>query len=303
MAKKRFVTEIFGFPPTNKTDKVNEIRRDYMCPFQEKEECDPINKKSNLTDEDGKLLLTHQTGACSVLNTRRHTAKPTIICPYRFLEKNKDNEVKIFRFIQKTFFPDKCILFIPEIHLQGFGRADWMIVEIDENNRLVNFDHLEFQADATTGTRKLVMCVKDFFDGIDVTDNSYSYGLNSKASIKGSSLQMIDKGFLFQKMKKKSFWILQDTLFQILCEVYDIKMIKTNKITNHDNLIFIIPTMKYNTEQQKYELSIVNYYVTSPQDLQKAISNKSVNIDKITPVIEEAISKKIQVNDYYKIKP
>ena len=114
---------------------------------------------------------------------------------------------------------------------------------------------------------------------------------------------MIDKGFLFQKMKKKSFWILQDTLFQILCEVYDIKMIKTNKITDHDNLIFIIPTMEYNTEQQKYELSIVNYYITSPQDLQEAISNKSVNIDKITPVIEEAISKKIQANDYYKIKP
>ena len=60
----KFVSEIFGFN-TNFEDLNIDERKNYLCPFQEKgTPCDPVNKKSNLIDNDGNKLLKHQTGAC-----------------------------------------------------------------------------------------------------------------------------------------------------------------------------------------------------------------------------------------------
>ena len=105
----RYVSEIFGSPPTNKGESVTRIRTNHKCPFYSgfpNGECDPVNKKSNLTDDDGKPLLEHQSGACSVLHMHRglSTLAPVIICPYRFFEKDKDGKFIVFDYIKQKFF-------------------------------------------------------------------------------------------------------------------------------------------------------------------------------------------------------
>ena len=207
---KKHVSEIFGYPITNDRPEVLKIREKCLCPFQTvgkmEKECDPVNKKSNLTDDNGKLLLTHQTGACSVFYTHaKSNTVPVIVCPNRFYEQEND-QIRAFEFIQRNFFPKKTLRFVPEIGLGKYGRADWMICEINKDSKIIDYNHLEIQSDATTGTEGLVLSVKDFFDGKDISKKQYQYGMNSKASIKGSSLQMIDKGFLFEKLKKKSIF-------------------------------------------------------------------------------------------------
>lgn len=289
------VSEIFGFPPTNNSSIANKFRSSYNCPFRSDSkklvECDPVNKGTNLTDESGNLLLSHQTGACSVLHKFRgeQTEAPVIICPYRFWERTDSNKIKVFEFIKNKFLTGKNVVFVPEVGLGEYGRADWMICEIDKNKKLLDYNHLEFQADATTATKELVMCVKDFFDGKDITTKDYGYGLNSKASIKGSSLQMIDKGFLFKKLNKKSFWVIQDTLFSILCKIYNIEMgdITNKPCPDEHTLIFIVVSLNKNSDGQKYILTVSKCFSTKAEDMQKAMSNKK-------PLEEESLLEELR---------
>lgn len=281
----RYVSEIFGYPPTNKSDFVNKIRNEFKCPFYDgfpNGQCDPVNKKSNLNDDEGKRLLNHQSGACSVIHKHRGLTNhnQVIICPYRFYEKNSSGKYIVFEYIKHKFFSDRELILVTEIVLGVYGRADGILCQITKNNEnqftLQDYAHLELQSDATTATKHLVLCVKDFFDGKDITQKNYSYGLNSKASIKGSSLQMIDKGYLFKHFEKKSFWVIQDSLFYILCSVYNVKM---TDITNSDpvyneNLIFVIVSSKYDESEDRYKLEVSKCFSTSPDLLQKAISQK-----------------------------
>lgn len=281
----RYVSEIFGFPPTNKSEAVNKIRQEFKCPYYggfPKGQCDPVNKKSNLTD-DGHLLLKHQSGACSVLHMHRGLANstPVIICPYRFFERDKSGKLIVFEYIKQKFFSGKDLILVPEIGLGVYGRADGILCQIsrkgDSEFTIHDYAHLELQSDATTATRELVQCVKDFFDGKDITTKNYTYGLNSKASVKGSSLQMIDKGYLFKHFGKKSIWIIQDSLFYILCNIYNIKMtdISDTNPRKEENLIFVVVSSKYDKEEDRYKIYVSKSYSTSPDMLQKAISQKA----------------------------
>ena len=267
------VSEIFGYKSS--FTEINNIRRNYICPFQENNTpCDPVNKKSNLTDNNGELLLTHQTGARSVNNKPRgsDSYKPTIICPKRFLEFG-DNGPIVFEFINQFFFPGKNTTFIPEVGLKQYGQADYMIGILEEN-QIADYAHCEVQADATTGTRGLVECVKDFYEDKDI-DKNYSYGLNTKATIKGFSLQMIDKAYLFQKQEKISIWIMQDNLVDYFTQIYNLNLDIVEDFQGYDeNNIFIVNTKLESFNDQKYQLKIKNVLNTSPQKIQSSLSEK-----------------------------
>lgn len=297
----QYLSEIFGFPPENKSVEAQNTRKKFLCPFRGGTiECDPVNKKSNLTDEQGRPLLTHQTGACSALHSFRHKSiMPVIICPYRFLERDRNGDTIVFKAVKDKFFKNKNVVFVPEIGLGEFGRADWMICELKDfkSKQFVDYTHLEFQSDATTATKQLVFCAKDFFDGKDVTKINYNYGLNSKASIKGSSLQMIDKGVLFKALGKKSIWILQDTLFEILCSIYNIKMndITTSECPKEENLIFLVVSLIFDKAKNAYTISPSKFYSTSVVAMQNAITTKKPIDNKI---IIDAIKSKLDGGQY-----
>ncbi|MFA5771704.1 MAG: hypothetical protein WC974_03130 [Thermoplasmata archaeon] len=307
----RYVSEIFGYPPTNKGGVASKIRKECKCPFCEifkNGECDPVNKKSNLTDVNGKPLLNHQSGACSVLHTHRGSKNPTpvIICPYRFFEKNKDDKYIIFDYIKQKFFKGNNLVLVSEIGLGDYGRADGILCQITRNsdNKLTIHDyaHLELQSDATTGTRALVECVRDFFKGVDITKKDYAYGLNSKASIKGSSLQMIDKGYLFKHFKRKSIWIIQDSLFDVLCTIYGIQMTDiTNKEPDKkENLIFVVIKSKYDKYTDKYKIKVGKCCSTSPNLMQSAMSNKAPMPNEETDILNK-VRKKISREKFYQL--
>ena len=275
----KFVSEIFGYDSRYRI-KNNIYRKKYYCPFQQKNTpCDLVNKKSNLTDKRGKKLLKHQTGACSCNYKSEGVNKyvPVIICPNRFLEKNESNETKVFKKIRDFFFPNKKIEFVKEVGLGPYGQADYMIAIFDNKKKIVDFAHCEFQADATTGTRGIVLCVRDFYKGKNIQDN-YGFGLNTKATIKGFSLQMIDKGYLFKKLKKPSIWVMQDNLIKIFSKIYNINLVEVEKFeTLGENNIFILETtLEENKEEKKFDLNIPKVFSTSPEKIQNSLSNKEI---------------------------
>lgn len=279
----KFVSEIFGFN-SNFNDLNILERKKHLCPFQKPNTpCDPVNKKSNLVDENGNRLLNHQTGACSCNYKSSQSKKfqPVIICPFRFLEKDYKNQVIVFEKIKNFFYKNSDIEFVKEVGLGPYGQADFMIAVFDKKKNIKDFGHCEFQSDATTGTKGIVECVKDFYESKNISKN-YKFGLNTKATIKGFSLQMIDKGYLFQKLKKPSIWIMQDHLIQIFSKIYNINL---NEEKNYDekgdNNIFIIETkLKENKKENKFDLSVGKVLSTNPKKIQDALSNKEIISEK-----------------------
>ena len=266
------VSEIFGFN-SGFTEK-NKYRKNFICPYTN-DECDRVNKKSNLQDDQGNMLLAHQTGACSCNYKPNHANvfKPVIICPYRFEEKNDENKTIVFKKIKDYFFKNKKIIFKKEIGLKGYGRADFMI-GIYDNNKLVDYAHCEFQSDATTGTRGIVQCVKDFYENKSIAKN-YNFGLNTKATIKGFSLQMIDKGFLFKKLGKTSIWVMQDHLVDTFEKIYNLDLTEDKTFNPvSSNNIYIVETQLNLKNGQKYKLNVSRILNVSPEQIQKALSKK-----------------------------
>lgn len=294
MTYQRYVAEIFGYPPSNKSSIAQNFRTQFICPFT-REECDPINKKSNLSDEKtGKLLLTHQSGACSAWCHPNWSkiVYSVIICPFRFREGNI-----VFKYVKEKFFKGKPVAFVSEVGLQTYGRADWLAIDYalkkKDDLEINNFMHVEFQGDATTGTRELVKCVRDFYNGEDISKKSYHYGLNSKASVKGSSLQMIDKGFLFKKLKKRSLWIMQDYFFIFLRRIFPFKPIEVKEtIPTDKNVFFLVTKLNYLKSEDKYQLEIDKLYVTTPEELKDSIIRVDSTDEK---EIEKAILEKIKI--------
>ncbi|RLI87383.1 MAG: hypothetical protein DRO98_04220 [Archaeoglobales archaeon] len=282
---KKYCAEIFGFPPENRSEEAKSYRETFTCPFRGKE-CDPDNKVSNLTDEDGNLLVEGQTGECSVWHNPSWSEEPypVITCPYRFLEGNV-----VLNFIKEKFFNNNEIVVAEQVDIPPFGRADALIGEIikkDDSLDIGRIAHLEYQADGTTGTRGVIECIRDFRQGIDVTKKDYDYGLNSKASVKGASLQMINKGYLFQELRIPSIWVLQDYLFRYLRRIYnfDLEDVTDNPLSSEGKyLYFLITKLEYDKDKKKFILRIDKCYVTTPEDMQKSIMGKTheITIDKL----------------------
>ena len=255
---KKYVSEIFGYPHSNTSAGAQQVRASFQCPYTNNE-CDPINKKSNLTDDStGNLLLEHQTGACSAWYKPNWSGSPypVIICPFRFYESNT-----VFNYIKNKFYNNNDeVAFTPEVGMSEIGRADYFatrLVRCKNETELTNPTHIEIQSDGTTGTRGIVECVKDYFDGEDITNIGYGYGLNSKNSIKASSLQMIDKGFFCKELGINSIWILQDYLFLQLQRFFPFTPIEVeDEITSGYNIFFITTSLNHSEDENKYTLQI-----------------------------------------------
>ena len=289
----KYCGEIFGYPPSNKSKEAQYFRKNLICPFRDNDiKCDPDNKISNLTDENGNRLVGNQTGACMAWHNPSWSDDPypVIICPNRFFENNI-----IFKFIKKKFFDNKKIIVTGGIGIRPFGTVDGLIGEVIERRDLHligKIAHIEYQSDATTGTRGLVESVRDFNDGVDITMKDYNYGLNSKASIKGSSLQIIDKGYLFEELKIPSIWILQDYLFNYLRRIYnfDINDITSELLLQNEYLYFLTTTLNYNEEKDKFFLNIGRCYASSPSKMQASIKklHSIKKIDLVNGIIRSA---------------
>lgn len=291
------VSEIFGFKSSFKEIVNNHYRTSYNCPFLGANvQCDPINKKSNLTDDDGNLLLSHQTGACSCFykNNENGTYEPIIICPKRFEEKDANGLSIVQERIKDFFFDDlkkdEKLLFVAEVGLNSYGRADYMIARL-KNNKIIDYAHCEFQADATTGTRGIVECVKDFYEGKDINKN-YTYGLNTKATIKGFSLQMIDKGYLFSKLNKLSIWVMQDSLIDKFKSAYNLKLNEElNFNPESDARIYILGVKFNNNGSNKYNLTVPKIYSTTPENIQDSLSNREpISNNEVIKNIEKRLN-------------
>ena len=203
--------EIFGYPIWNKSEEAQKARERYWCPFLDRR-CD---KKSR--------LIEFPFGVCSA----EHGGGIRAICPHRYEERGSvDGVSRVLEDIAIHSFSDfnNTVIF-PEVRLPNVGVIDYIIVRHRPMRPEVeDFVSVEIQTDSTTSTRGLVHGITDFYQGSDLQEKSYQFGMNTYDSIKRAITQLMNKGVIYENWGTKCYWVIQEYIYANLVNRYGFKI-------------------------------------------------------------------------------
>lgn len=202
--------EIFGYPYWNHSREAQEARARHNCPFLNRR-CD---KKSR--------LIEFPFGVCSA----EHGGGIRAICPHRFEERGAVESVsRVLEDIALHYFGDfNNIIIFSEVRLPNVGVIDYIIVRHKPMRPEVeDFVSVEFQTDSTTSTRGLVQGIIDFYQGTDLRERSYKFGMNTYDSIKRAITQLMNKGVTYENWDTKCYWVIQEYIYANLVSRYGFK--------------------------------------------------------------------------------
>jgi hypothetical protein len=196
--------EIFGFPIENDSSKAQRYRKQKLCPYN--------NKVPNCTKDKANNPL----GVCSVW----HNGTSVITCPIRFREDwiIIENAAE-FAFGQNANWTSLSEIKLVNKNGQSAGNIDFVIVQYNENGKLINFASLEIQGVYISGNLR-----NPFEEYIKQPSKSFEWptGYNYpkpdylSSSRKRLIPQMLYKGGIFQSWKKKQTVALQKSFFETL---------------------------------------------------------------------------------------
>ena len=158
--------EIFGYPIGNRSAEAQDIREKHWCPFVNR----PCDKKSRLID--------YPFGVCSA----EHNGEIHTICPRRFEEQGTIEGVsRVLEDVALHYFGDfNNTIAFPEVRLPNVGNIDYVLVRHKPMKPEVeDFVPVEFQSDSTTSTGALIQGILDFFQGRDLQEQTYKFGMNT----------------------------------------------------------------------------------------------------------------------------
>lgn len=203
-------SEIFGYPIWNQSKVAQNVRERHWCPFLDHR----CVKKSRLID--------FPFGVCSA----EHNGRVHAICPHRFEEHGSIEGVsRVLEDIALHYFGNfnNTVVF-SEIRLPNVGNIDYVLVRHKPmKSEVEDFVSVEFQADSTTSTGGLVQGIRDFFQGHDLQDQSYKFGMNTYDSIKRSLTQLMNKGIVYETWDTKCYWVIQEYIYANLVSRYGFK--------------------------------------------------------------------------------
>lgn len=202
--------EIFGYPIGNHSREAQEIREKHWCPFMNR----PCNKKSRLID--------YPFGVCSA----EYSGEIHTICPRRFEEEGSIEGVsRVLEDIALHYFGDfNNTIAFSEVRLPNVGSIDYVLVRHKPMKPEVeNFVSVEFQSDSTTSTGGLVQGILDFFQGRDLREQTYKFGMNTYDSIKRAITQLMNKGIVYEAWNTKCYWVVQEYIYANLVKRYGFK--------------------------------------------------------------------------------
>lgn len=93
-----------------------------------------------------------------------------------------------------------------------------------------DFVVIEFQTGQTASTGKLVDGFKDFINNNTIQDGaSYNFGINMYDIWKRTFTQILNKGIILEKWKRKIFWVVQDPIFEYFQHKYRLHELSYNE--------------------------------------------------------------------------
>jgi hypothetical protein len=247
MSKPKYPSEIFGYPYSNTTAKAKEARAKHWCPFVDK----VCYKQSR--------LITYPFGVCTAHAIDQEIA----LCPRRFLDAHT-----VFTDIARHYFNTTSdILVFSEVGLADIGNFDFVMVKHKPmSSEIEDFVAIEFQTGQTTNTGKLVQGLRDFMAGKSIVYESYGFGLNFFDIWKRTFTQVLNKGVIMEKWKKKIYWVVQEPVYKFFEAKYNLQNLKHNP---RHSTVFAL----YNLEpgKQSFELKASRKISASMDQLFDAI--------------------------------
>ena len=209
MPTERYPCEISGHPiDVNTTAAVRDRKRKW-CPFRETK----CNKR-------GRLVKTFNV--CSA----KYDGHTIALCPKRFLE-----DKRVFRDIARAEFGSAHdVLVFSEVTMKGIGSCDFVLAKHEPlGETILDFTIVEFQGGQTTNTGKLVQGYKDAIRGKKLTGQHYGFGLNLYDIWKREFTQMLFKGLVAERWKKRIYWVAQPLTYEYLVEKYKLDAISEGR--------------------------------------------------------------------------
>ncbi|MBI3717861.1 MAG: hypothetical protein HY252_04635 [Sphingobacteriales bacterium] len=214
--KNNPLSEVFGFPTFNNSDKAKRYRDKKLCPFN--------NKVPNCTKDKANNPL----GVCSVNHGDNHV----ITCPIRFREDwiIIENAAR-FLFGAKANWTSLTEIKLMNNDGQTAGNVDFVVVSYNDKGRLLDFGSLEVQGVYISGN------LRNPFDAFIKNpspsfrwNNGYNYPKPDYLSSSRKRLvpQMLYKGGIFKSWNKKQAVALQKSFFKTLPQLPHVKKEKAD---------------------------------------------------------------------------
>lgn len=256
--------EIFGYPSDNHSQEAQRIRAKHWCPFLNS----LCQKKSR--------LLQYPFGVCSV----ERQGEIYTTCPRRFEEQGAIEGVsRVLEDIALHYFGDfDNTLVFSEVKLPNIGNIDYVLVRHKPMKAVVeDFVAVEFQADSTTSTGGLVQGIRDFFEGHDLRERSYAFGMNTYDTIKRSMTQLFNKGMVYETWKTHCYWVIQEYIYTNLVRRYGFKA--DGFSSQHASRFALYNLVKDNA---RFTLTPGRFISTSVDEVYQAMRNNPGLPDKDT---------------------
>ncbi len=204
----KYPSEIFGYYWRNKSQEALQTRKKHFCPFHGS----VCFKKSRLVKIPFGVCTAHVEG------------KEIALCPRRFLDQGT-----VFKDIAQAHFGSiHDVIVFSEIGLSGIGNFDFVMVKHKPlSTEVEDFAVIELQTGQTTSTGQLVKGFKDFMKtGALSAGASYNFGINSYDIWKRTFTQILNKGIILEKWKRKIYWVVQEQIFDYFEQKYRLGSLK-----------------------------------------------------------------------------
>lgn len=206
------VTELFGVYTLRETPaEYKAVVKNQLCPFT-----------SNICTKMRKSTPEIKIGTCSV----KYQNEDVIICPFRLLEHNQ-----IFidcLHLLTLHEPGNELYLIPEVQIPG-GHVDYFLVSA-KDKKVKDFVGIELQTLDTTGTvwpdRQKLLHEKGLAVPQEDLNDSRSFGMNWKMTLKTILIQMHHKSETFENLNKHFVLIIQEPLLRKMKSDFDFSDIK-----------------------------------------------------------------------------
>lgn len=242
--------------------------------------CKYIQKTCNKPRKNEKKKV----GICTLGATvaRKKEIRPVIICPQRFKEEI------LFETIRKQYLSKwKNVKWVQEVSIGVGGSVDYVAVEVDKNDKIVDFLCVEIQAAGTTGSP--YPAVEELISNGKFTSTKYNYSINWANEFSKTMMQQAyKKGKIVHSWNRKIVFVVQDLAIEYLTRAAD-----CSKVTNSNPKYPIdFCTFKLNWNGSEWHLVFDKIRSTTIEGINTILGGAPVNEYPTENEFIESITKK-----------
>jgi len=268
------LSEVFGFPIDNQSERAVRYRIDRLCPFN--------NIVSNCT----KNSIEFPLGVCSL----NHKNMPVIICPVRFRE-----DCKIISDAASFIFEDKSTwTHIGEVNLKdkfekSAGNIDYVLVSYDEKGRIIDFGSLEVQAVYISGnlTGPFTAYLEHPSPDFEWTQ-AFKYPIPDYLSSSRKRLipQIIAKGSILKQWNKKQVVAMQTSFYDTLPPLPEVAKAESD-------FAFFLYDLVHVPQEKQFELKLRKViYTNFAIALEKIAKFEAGSMNDFTQLLQKKLDAK-----------